>query len=544
MVMELGETIDAQVNARTAAAAAWLREARLPGVRDVVPTYTAVAVFFDPLATDAEAVRREMVRACEASPRLIEGSVIEVPVVYGGAAGPDLAAVARWARMSPDEVIERHTSTTYRVFMLGFLPGFAYMGTVEESIAAPRHSTPRVSVPAGSVGIAGGQTGIYPAESPGGWQIIGRTFVTVFDATRTPASMFAQGDRVRFVPADGSQAAFQAPPDRDRGNDSIGRSLTVGGDFTTSRSVTVITPGLFTTIQDGGRWGYQAQGVPVAGPMDAVAHRVANTLVGNPADAATLESTILGPELRLDAETTLAVAGADLGATLDGVPLPPGSAARGVAGSVLRFRQRVHGARAYLAFDGGVDVTPVLGSRALHAPSGLGGMHGGALHAGDRLPLRNGERSAGWSRHRDQRSMKARPPMAGGARVRVIAGPQNDFFEPGTLALLQRLRFTISPHSNRMGYRLTGARIPRVAREMISGATFSGALQVPASGDPILLMADRQVTGGYPQIAVVITADLPVVGQLAPGDWIEFEVCTRAEAIAALAAQEQSVLRG
>ncbi|MEQ1573277.1 MAG: 5-oxoprolinase subunit PxpB [Vicinamibacterales bacterium] len=543
LVMELGATIDEQVNARAVAAAAWLREAHLSGVRDVVPTYAAVAVFFDPLTTDAEAVRQAMVRAREASPCEADGPIIEIPVAYGGEAGPDLVEVARWAGMSPDEVIERHASRTYRVFMLGFLPGFAYMGTVEEAIAAPRLATPRVRVPAGSVGIAGGQTGIYSTESPGGWQIIGRTPVSVFDAIRTPASMFAPGDRVRFVSAGAAPAVRQEAPDEDVRNAIAGRPFAGRPEMAGRRSITVVRPGLFTTIQDGGRWGYQAQGVPVAGPMDPVAHRVANALVGNPADAATLEATILGPELRLETEAMLGVAGADLGVTLDGAQLPPGHAARGAAGSVLRFSRRVHGTRAYVAFDGGVDVPPILGSRATYVPSGLGGIDGRALKVGDVLPLRSADRSPAGSQDRGLTSVMDRL-KAGGARVRVIAGPQSSFFEPGTLESLQRSRFTISPQSDRMGYRLTGARIPRASREMISGATFTGALQVPASGDPILLMADRQVTGGYPQIAVVITADLPVVGQLAPGDWVEFEICTRAEAIAALAEQEQCLVRG
>jgi antagonist of KipI len=129
--------------------------------------------------------------------------------------------------------------------------------------------------------------------------------------------------------------------------------------------------------------------------------------------------------------------------------------------------------------------------------------------------------------------------MAGGVRVRVLPGPQDDYFPDAAFETLQRCRFSVSTQSDRMGYRLQGGRIPRAAdREMISDATFAGAIQVPASGEPILLMADRQTTGGYPQIATVITADLPGAAQLAPGDWIEFEICSRADAQAALIAQE------
>jgi allophanate hydrolase subunit 2 len=159
------------------------------------------------------------------------------------------------------------------------------------------------------------------------------------------------------------------------------------------------------------------------------------------------------------------------------------------------------------------------------------------LKAGDQVALHAGAPP----RSRTHRTIAAVP--AGGARLRVLPGPQDDFFNPAAMATLQRTRFTITAQSDRMGYRLAGrARIERVDREMISDATFAGGIQVPPSGDPILLMADRQTTGGYPQIAIVITADLPLAGQLAPGDWVEFQLCTRADAIAALVAQEAQVL--
>jgi len=208
-------------------------------------------------------------------------------------------------------------------------------------------------------------------------------------------------------------------------------------------------------------------------------------------------------------------------------------------GSVLRFGVRRTGARAYVAFDGGIAVPPRLGSRSTHVLSRLGGLSGRALAAGDRLSLGD-PRAAPPSRPVDL----PRVPGERGARVRVLPGPQEDeFFTADALDELQRVRFQVGGQSDRMGYRLTGGALPRVAgREMISDATFTGGLQVPPSGEPILLMADRQTTGGYPQVATVISADLPQVAQLAPGDWIAFQVCTRAEALAALVAQEGKLL--
>ncbi len=201
VLLELEPVIDVRVSERAVTIADHVRERAVPGVRDVVPTFRSVAVHFDPAVTDAEHVERELRLASVAHVRILSGRTIEVPVSYGGECGPDLAEVAAFAGLTEAEVIQLHTATRYRVFMLGFLPGFAYMGRVDERIAAPRKTSPRTHVPAGSVGIAGVQTGIYPRESPGGWQIIGRTTMPLFDPSQTPAARFAAGDTVRFVRA-------------------------------------------------------------------------------------------------------------------------------------------------------------------------------------------------------------------------------------------------------------------------------------------------------------------------------------------------------
>lgn len=204
LIVEFEERIDPAVNARVIALADALQAAAIGGVRDVAPSFRSVAVYFDPLRTDYDALVERIEReagwksAGEAAPR----KAIRIPVCYGGELGPDLANVAAFARMSEADVIALHSATTYRVFMLGFVAGFAYMGIVDARIAAPRHSTPRVRVPLGSVGIAGVQTGIYPAETPGGWQLIGRTPTRPFDAARAEPFLMKAGDSVRFTPID------------------------------------------------------------------------------------------------------------------------------------------------------------------------------------------------------------------------------------------------------------------------------------------------------------------------------------------------------
>ncbi len=173
LLLEWEEVIDPRVNGQAIAVAAAIRGATLPGVRDVVSTYRSVAVFFDPLNADPQVLREALTRFVATPLDVVRGHEIEVPVTYGGETGPDLSVVAEWAGLSTGEVAQRHADVEYRVFMLGFLPGFGYLGSVDDRIAAPRRDTPRLRVPIGSVGIAGKQSGIYPRASPGGWQIIG-----------------------------------------------------------------------------------------------------------------------------------------------------------------------------------------------------------------------------------------------------------------------------------------------------------------------------------------------------------------------------------
>lgn len=210
LLVELEPRVDPSINQQAIDLAVRLRDRQLRGVRDIVPAYCSVGVHFDPLSADLLALERAIAHdaaehATDAEAAPAAAHVVEIPVHYGGDAGPDLDAVATWAGCSPEDVIARHSGGEYRVYMLGFVGGFSYMGTVDPSIAAPRHRTPRERVPVGSVGIAGAQTGVYPLTTPGGWQIVGRTDVKMFDVTRTPPNLLAPGDRVRFVPVSRSR---------------------------------------------------------------------------------------------------------------------------------------------------------------------------------------------------------------------------------------------------------------------------------------------------------------------------------------------------
>jgi len=207
IIVEFEERIDPAVNARTIACAEAIQGADLPGVRDVVPTYRSVAIYFDPLRTNGDLLMETVDRSAALASSALETvrAPVRIPVCYGADLGPDLALVAAFAGMQEQDVIRVHTATTYRVFMLGFVPGFAYLGIVDARIAMPRHSTPRVRVPLGSVGIAGVQTGVYPAETPGGWQLIGRTPVKPFDPARAEPFLMRAGDAVQFYSIERSE---------------------------------------------------------------------------------------------------------------------------------------------------------------------------------------------------------------------------------------------------------------------------------------------------------------------------------------------------
>ena len=204
LTVEFGSYIDAAINARVIACAEAVRAAAWPGILDVVPTYRSVTIHVDPLRLDLETLtdRLRRLRLHESVPTRQPGRRHTIPVLYGGEWGPDLEDVAAFASLSVEATIRLHASTVYRVYMLGFTPGFPYLGTVPEPLAMPRLDTPRTSVPAGSVGIAGRQTGIYPSATPGGWRLIGRTPVPLIRGTGGAPFLLAPGDEVRFDPID------------------------------------------------------------------------------------------------------------------------------------------------------------------------------------------------------------------------------------------------------------------------------------------------------------------------------------------------------
>jgi antagonist of KipI len=289
--------------------------------------------------------------------------------------------------------------------------------------------------------------------------------------------------------------------------------------------------GLFTTIQDLGRYGHQRFGVSVSGAMDRNALRIGNRIVGNPDGAAALEITLQDPDVEFTGDALIAITGADLSPSLNGDSIPMWSAVLVRRGERVRFGPRRQGCRSYLCVSGGLDVPAVLGSRSTDVRAGIGGLGGRRLGKGDEIyfgtPVRETARPLGW-----EFPVDARPEYSVAPVLRLIPGPQTECFSPDAMDTLFTNAYVVAPDSDRMGFRLDGAPVAhRGSMEWISDATAAGTIQVPADRRPILLMADCQTTGGYPKIASVISVDMGQAGQLAPGDRVRFAPTTAAEAL-------------
>ncbi len=388
----------------------------------------------------------------------------------------------------------------------------------------PRRPTPRTEVPAGSVALAGGFAGIYPQATPGGWHLVGRTSRRLFDPRSPPYAALGAGDRVRLVPrAAGRRSRW--PPGS--GRKAARRPLAARG----ARAVEVVEPGLLTTVQDAGRSGVAAAGVPRAGPCDRESMRLANRLVGNEEGAPALEVTASGPRLRFGSAAQVAVVGVAPGAVdvaVDGRPASDWAVVPVASGQVVSVGRLGDGFRAYLAASGGFLAPRVVGSRSSDLLSGLGP---GPLLPGDRLPLGapgrpRGTLTAGEARDR--------------SLVRLLPGPHE--FPPGALEALVSTTWRASADSSRVGIRLEspGRRLPP-GPTVASTGILTGAVQVPPDGRPIVLMPDHATVGGYPVLAVVASVDLDVLGQLRPGEHVRFLLVDRSTAVAAARRRERAL---
>ncbi len=524
-----------------------LQSVPVDGQVDVVPGAESLLVHFTGPATVLRAAQLRRRVSALATVRLAnpdESRSVVLDVAYDG---PDLDEVGDLTGLGRDGVVEAHTGTPWRVAFCGFAPGFGYLAGGDPRLRVPRRESPRAEVPSGAVGLAGEYSGVYPRRSPGGWQLIGHTDADLWDLHRDPPALLRPGMTVRFRPtrpsmtvSSGIAAALDAAP-ASRDNVPLPAAPPIDG----TPALVVVKPGMQCTVQDLGRVGYAAMGVSPSGAADRGAAARANSLVGNPADAAVLEILNGGAEFEAQTDVVVAVTGAS--AALTCVRATPLGAAEllesdcGVALSVgtrLRVGRPRNGLRTYLAVRGGFLVPPVLGSRSADTLAGLGAA---PLRAGDVLPV--GETTIPASefavnRHRG-RPDRASPAAPGGERdeptdaigsgpeppvnLAITPGPQRNWLTDGALAHLSEDTWTVSPASNRVGLRLSGPPLDRARTgELPSQGVVRGAVQVTPSDELVVFIADYPVTGGYPVIAVLTDDAADRAAQLRPGGPVRF----------------------
>ncbi|MEO5834253.1 MAG: 5-oxoprolinase/urea amidolyase family protein [Nakamurella sp.] len=476
--------------------AAALRERPTVGQVELVPGALSVLLILDQAADRAE-VERDLLLREGSGVDSTSGATITVDVCYDGA---DLAEVGDLTGLGADGVIAAHTGQTWTVAFGGFAPGFGYL-VGDGRLQVPRRSVPRTRVPAGAVGLAGPYSGVYPGESPGGWQLIGRSAAPLWDLDRDPPALLRPGVAVRFRAVDALPelvvSAVPPPPTPERG-------------------LQVVRPGILTTIQDAGRPGYAALGVTRSGAADRAAHARANARVGNACGSAVLETTLGGLRVRAVGDQVLAVSGARAPLTVhrpDGTTESASGPVISLASDeVLELGTPPRGLRSYLAVRGGVDVAAVLGSRSTDMLSGLGPA---VLRSGQVLPVGVADGRV--------RSVPSPARPAGTVELPVTPGPHLERLAPAAMSTLTGQEWQVTPQSNRVGLRVAGTAIGAGApAELASAPLVPGAIQIPPSGLPVVFLRDHPTTGGYPVLAVLTDDAIDLAAQLRPGQPVRF----------------------
>lgn len=502
-----------------------LQEDPIAGVRELVPAACTVLVAFDPLYTDvAEVVSAVLARRGRSRPQT-KTDMVEIPVRYDG---PDLGEVAEHLGMSVADLIARHAACLYTVAFTGFAPGFAYLAGDDPVLRVPRRASPRPHVAAGAVGLAGEFSGVYPKDSPGGWQLIGSTPVEMFDLRRTPAALLQPGQRVRF--RDLAKGAFH----------SVSRPLTdpidvngPKGDTVPTEGLAILSTALPLLMQDGGRPGQARQGISVSGAADRASLHLVNRLLGNDDAAPALEVSPGVTRLTVLIAGVMAITGAEVGVCAEdneGKPVRAGlnGAFAVEAGDQITLSPPKRGCRAYVGWRGGFAVTPVLGSASFDTLAHVGPP---PIRTGDRVGVLS--HSGGGCVQQPSPSAFDMPETAETVFLDVVCGPRADWFATDALDRFLGQAWTVTPTSNRVGLRLTGQPLERKEQaELPSEATVRGAIQVPTGGQPVLFLSDHPLTGGYPVIANVVARHLDLAGQIPIGARIRFNAV--ADGLAAL----------
>lgn len=493
-----------------------LRHQAISGVRQLIPAARTLMIEFDPSVVTTAMLQAVILDLSGSVAKAAEGPLVEIPVLYDG---EDLSEVAALLSISREEVVRLHTGHDYLVAFTGFAPGFAYLAKGDPRLNVPRRQSPRTMVPAGSVGLAGAFSGIYPKASPGGWQLIGRTPLDMFDLGREPASLLQPGQRVRF---------------RDMTTD---RACTVetkssGSSFSTRRAaaagsagsaIEVVAIGLPVLFQDRGRPGLVSQGIGRSGAADLTSFAAANRLVGNPDNTVVLEMTLGGLSFRLRGQGVMAMTGAEAKISVatgkgDAIEVAHHQAFAVEDGDVVTVGTVMSGMRSYLSVRGGFDIAAVLDSRATDMLAQIGPE---PLKVGEVIQIC--DVAVGASVALSDGLAFEMPKADETVCLDVVLGPRTDWFTPDAVARFLAQDWRVSPQTSRVGMRLEGEPLERsIVSELPSEATIRGAIQVPASGQPVLFLVDHPLTGGYPVIANVAAHHLDLAGQIPVGTRIRF----------------------
>ena len=493
LYLRFGDELEPSLNRQIHALNARLLEDPLPGVTDLIPGYTTLYVEYDARKLSEARVRGWVEGQAAEEPELEqapEPPVVEIPVVYDG---EDLPEVAQRTGLSVEDVIVKHAAPRYDVYALGFTPGFAFMGEVDPAIRLPRRPSPRARVPAHSVATANHQTGVYPTPSPGGWNLLGRTLVRLYDPHRGAPFLLGPGQHVRFIPSQGEPPGEFAP-------------LELLPAEPAHPFLRVLEPGLLDLVVDEGRFLGGRYGLSRSGPLDARSAGLANALLGNSKGAALLELNLRGGAFEALNKGVVAFAGWGMVPRVNGQEVASFQSFELAEGDVLSFKTTPRGSRGYLATAGGLESGRFWGSASVD----VRGKIGRPLETGDVLGV------AEVRSPRPGFSFEPYISFRNPTVLRLLPGPQAS---KEALAALCGSTFRVGS-ADRMGIRLEGPRVP--GGDVLSEAVPLGAVQVTSEGDPIVLLNDRGTLGGYTKPARLHPADLPKAAQLGLGGEVRF----------------------
>lgn len=494
----------------------------LLGLLEMLPAARTLMLRFDPARCSPDTLAETLAGRELGAPRRPSGPVVEIPVCYDG---EDLEEVARLSGLAVSEVVRRHRQSEFTVAFCGFAPGFAYLVGGDPALQVPRRATPRAQVPAGSVALGGGYCGVYPQATPGGWQLIGRTPMAMWDPDRDPPARLMPGMRVRFREIDGDAMATGGEAGADADAPRVATPQAAGPHLEVTAAM------LPALVQDLGRPGHARVGVAPSGAADRGALQRANAAVGNPPGLPCLEITLGSAAFRCAAQATEQIVVAFAGAPASiAVHRASGEIFEGAmeesialrAGDSVKLGYPARGLRSYLAVRGGFEAKRVLGSASRDTLAGLGPA---PVVKGSARAVARATPSPAVAAPDPAPGAASRLPASGDTVVLDIRpGPRMDGFTEASLALLCAQPWQVTPQSSRVGLRLRGERSlqRRDTTELPSEGVVRGAIQVPHDGQPVLLLADHPLTGGYPVIAVVAEHHRDLAGQIPPGAKVRF----------------------